>query len=156
MNKFATQYNNKKVEDREANYEPSLTIPDQSMTIKQIMIRYAKGIPISGERVPVYDGDEDFYPDFKNMDLADRQQYLEDAKAEIASATEEIKRRETANKKAKSEAAREAYRKKERDQRKADELYYEDKENAAIRKRSGWSAAKERERDNDDTLNTED
>lgn len=62
----------------------SMTIPDQTMSIREIMKRFASGLPIDGEKVPIYDGEEDAMPDMSKMDLAERQEWLEQAKTELA------------------------------------------------------------------------
>lgn len=62
----------------ESSTKPSLTVPDQSMTITEIVTRYAKGLPFNNERTGIYDEDEnDVLPDFRRMDLVDQQEYLE-------------------------------------------------------------------------------
>lgn len=43
----------------EKNTKPSQTIPDQTMSIQTIMDRYARGLPLGGQREPVYNGDGD-------------------------------------------------------------------------------------------------
>lgn len=35
--------------------QPSLAVPDQSMTMREIFDRFAKGLPISGGFMPIYD-----------------------------------------------------------------------------------------------------
>ena len=47
--------------------EPSQTVPDQTMSIRTILDRYAKGLPTTGMKIPIYeDGDIDNYiPDPK-------------------------------------------------------------------------------------------
>lgn len=62
--------------------EPSLTVPDQSLTIKQILDRYARGLPLGGSRVPVYEPDSDL-PDPRTLDLADREELALQYAAEI-------------------------------------------------------------------------
>lgn len=62
----------------------SMTIPDQTLSIRDIMRRFAAGLPIDGEKVPIYDGEDSDMPDLKNMDLAERQEYIETAKAELS------------------------------------------------------------------------
>ena len=57
----------------EVNDMPSLTIPDHTMSIREIVKRYAQGIPMTGKE-PIYEGEE-LLPDIKYMDLADRQSY---------------------------------------------------------------------------------
>lgn len=62
----------------ESSTKPSLTVPDQSMTITEIVTRYAKGLPFDNQRTGIYDEDEnDVIPDFRRMDLVDQQEYLE-------------------------------------------------------------------------------
>lgn len=74
---FQTQFNRDKFPVKgEVNNLPSQTIPDQSMTVKELMERHARGLPLTGERVPIYNGEEDL-PEFEKMDLAERQEYIE-------------------------------------------------------------------------------
>lgn len=65
----------------EVNNLPSETIPDQSLSIKEILMRFSRGLPIDGQKVPWYD-EEDDLPDPKTMDLADRQEFAEYARSE--------------------------------------------------------------------------
>lgn len=60
----------------EVNSKPSETIPDQSMTMREILNRFARGLPISGGKVPVYDDSEDVLEDISYMDLADQEAYI--------------------------------------------------------------------------------
>lgn len=82
---------------------PSLTIPDEGLTVPQILNNFTTGMPLKS-REPVYNGDE-FIPDFLNMDLADREEYLEQVKETVLSKTEELKalqmQQQVARKKAK-------------------------------------------------------
>jgi len=57
-------------------YAESLTIPNQSMTVLQMVQRYQKGLPIDGQAFPLYQG-EDALPDISHLDLADQQQIVE-------------------------------------------------------------------------------
>ncbi len=77
--------------DGEKNTLPSLTVPDQSLTIRQIMERYARGLPLEGQRVPIYEGeDEDNYlPDPRTLDLSEREDLAAQANEEL----HEIKRK---------------------------------------------------------------
>lgn len=56
--------------------QPSLTIPDQSMSIKTILERYARGLPVGGRLDEYYD-EEDTLPDPRTLDLAERQELAE-------------------------------------------------------------------------------
>lgn len=66
----------------EANTQPSLTVPDQTMTIREILVRYARGLPISGN-VPIYEGEDNDLPDPRTMDLAERADFAEQVQEEI-------------------------------------------------------------------------
>lgn len=56
--------------------EPSMTIPDDTLSIRQIMERHAQGLPTTGTRVPMYD-EEDDLPDPRRLDLAEKQELQE-------------------------------------------------------------------------------
>lgn len=97
---------------KEVHGKPSLTIPDQSLTIKEILQRYAQGLPLhASAQIPIYHGDNEI-PDLQRMDLAEREQYLndlkqtvEDTKARINQQLEDEKRQqeEAAKQQAKAE-----------------------------------------------------
>lgn len=74
--KFKNHYNSTPSEG-EKNDLPSMTIPDQTMSISTILKRYAQGLPVEGQKEPIFHGDEEYIPDIKTMDLADRQEYIE-------------------------------------------------------------------------------
>lgn len=58
--------------------KPSLTIPDQTMSLREILDRYSRGLPVDGMAgEPIYHGEEDEMPDFRRMDLAEIQEYRE-------------------------------------------------------------------------------
>lgn len=76
-------------QDFEKNYEhstkPSMTIPDQALTVKEILTRFARGIPVD-QHTTIYEDVEspdDFLPDPRTMDLAERQQYAEMVQEEL-------------------------------------------------------------------------
>lgn len=56
--------------DHEENFLPSATIPDQSLTIKQILERHTRGIPTTSSYHPVYNGEEPF-PDIHKLDISE-------------------------------------------------------------------------------------
>jgi hypothetical protein len=62
--------------------QPSLTVPDQSMSIKTILERYARGLPVGGRLDEYYD-EEDTLPNPLTLDLAERQELAELYKQEI-------------------------------------------------------------------------
>lgn len=77
----------------EVNRQPSLTVPDQSLSIRQIVEKYAQGMAYDGVKEAIYEAgmdeeDPPYFPDIWRMDLADREEILADAK----SALDEVKR----------------------------------------------------------------
>lgn len=86
----ATDFPDGRKEPKQTN--PSLTIPNQSLTIQEIYKRYATGRPLGGSRELIYDDDgtgkmvvnfDDYMPDLGTLDLADRQEVLTRAKIEL-------------------------------------------------------------------------
>ena len=74
-NTFAKNY--------EFNTQPSLTIPDQTMSIRTILERHSRGLPIDGIKTPIYEGEENDLPDWRKLDLAERQELVHLYKNEI-------------------------------------------------------------------------
>lgn len=64
----------------EVNNTPSLTVPNQAMTVKEIISRTQNGLSASGIRVPSYDGGEDPTGldgrDFRTLDLSEKHELL--------------------------------------------------------------------------------
>lgn len=58
----------------EFNSGVSQTVPDQALSVRQILERYARGLPLGGQRVPTFDEDDDL-PDFRTLDLSEREEY---------------------------------------------------------------------------------
>jgi hypothetical protein len=60
------------------NYEKlsnlSMTIPDQTMSIRTILERHSRGLPIDGMKIPIWEGEENDLPDWRRLDLAERQE----------------------------------------------------------------------------------
>lgn len=66
----------------EVNNEPSLTVPDQTMSIQTILERYSRGLPIGGRTDEYYD-EEDTMPDYRTLDLTDIAQLQKNVKDTI-------------------------------------------------------------------------
>jgi CRISPR/Cas system CSM-associated protein Csm2 small subunit len=85
MKKFNTILNYKEYKGQ-VNKQKSLTVPDQAMSIKQIMERFARGLPIEQFK-PIYDEnideDSEYLPDPRTMDLADRQEFAEQIRQDL-------------------------------------------------------------------------
>lgn len=75
----------------QVNNEPSQTVPDQSMTLRELLVRYAKGLPLEGARTPIWEGEEGFEKDPETLDLAEREELAEKAREELKAIDEKIK-----------------------------------------------------------------
>jgi hypothetical protein len=49
---------------------PSLTVPDMSLSITELLQRQSAGLPLIGKRIPVFDPEDDL-PDLRTLDLAE-------------------------------------------------------------------------------------
>lgn len=65
------------------NHEPSRTVPGQAFNVKELIERSYRGLPISGEKVPVYNGEVPI-PDFDRMDLAEIEAFRNEVTNRIA------------------------------------------------------------------------
>jgi hypothetical protein len=74
-NTFAKNY--------EYNTRPGMTIPDQTMSIRTILDRHSRGLPIEGLKTPIWEGEENDLPDWRRLDLAERQELSHLYKNEI-------------------------------------------------------------------------
>lgn len=84
--RFKTPYNAHKFPvhlHMESSRQPSLTIPDQTMSMREIMDRFARGLPIEAGKVPVYEGDEDITPDWNRLDLSEKMELAREASEKI-------------------------------------------------------------------------
>lgn len=73
------------------NEQPDMTIPDQSMTLRELLVRYAKGLPLEGAKTPIWDGEEGFDTDPERLDLAEREELAEKAREELKAISERVK-----------------------------------------------------------------
>lgn len=83
--KFQTQWRRDHSKDGEVNTLPSMTRPDESMSIIEIVNRFAKGLPLGGQKNPVYNGEDSGIPDnWDKMDLSEQMAFKEEHLAKIA------------------------------------------------------------------------
>ena len=75
----------------EVNNQPSETVPDQTMTMREILTRYAKGLPIDGAKTPLWEDGEGFAKDPDTLDLAEREELATQAREELQQINERIK-----------------------------------------------------------------
>lgn len=103
---------NDHIPDKQKFTQPSQTVPDQAMSIGEIMKRFVSGLPVGGGRVPFYeeeDGDdiEDTMP--MGMDKIERIEWIrsnknkiDQLKSELNSINEQQARSQAAEIKSKS------------------------------------------------------
>jgi len=87
----------------EVNNLPSLTVPDQTMSIKEILERHARGLGITDGKVPLYSGGSDYLDgiDPRTLDIAEKFEILEavqerydQRRADLEKQTQELKKKE--------------------------------------------------------------
>lgn len=73
MTKFRTKYTPAQKSTGEVFTKPSQTVPDQTMSVPEILSRYARGLPITMGKVPIYDGEDDPFNGVnpKTLDLSE-------------------------------------------------------------------------------------
>jgi hypothetical protein len=71
----------------EVNNKPSLTVPDQTLSIPELMKRYANGLPLGSPLVPLYEEnpEEDLLGgrNWKTMDLSEKAVFVKEVQNEI-------------------------------------------------------------------------
>lgn len=72
----------------EVNNEPSMTIPDQTMSIRTILERHSRGLPVGGS-MDVYYDEDDTMPDYRTLDLSE----IADLKQEVKDTIEKHKKK---------------------------------------------------------------
>lgn len=81
--RFRQQYTESThIPDMEENTLPSQTIPGMSMSISEMLSRTQRGLPISGLKTPVYNG-ERLLPNWQKLDLIDRANVVAQAHEDI-------------------------------------------------------------------------
>lgn len=78
-------------EDTEKNYGISLTVPDQTLSVREIIDRYASGT------LPDVMKGEEFYsedlPDLRHLDMSELHELRQQARQDVKDLNEEIKNR---------------------------------------------------------------
>lgn len=76
----------------EVNNQPSLTIPDQTLPLKDLIDRFTRGLPVTTFK-PVYDEDNSL-PDPRKMDIAEYNDMRKNVALELKSIQEKQKEQE--------------------------------------------------------------
>jgi hypothetical protein len=89
--KIRNMFNASEFNDAEKNDLPSETIPDQAMSVRELLSRYASGQPLGGAKEPIYEGEDGDGIDPRRLDLAERQELEIQARQELAEIEERLK-----------------------------------------------------------------
>lgn len=88
---FRTQYRGPQAKGESFVGELSRTVPDMSYTIKEILKRFASGLPLEGMKVPVYQEEEiDNLPDMAKMDIAEKEEYIRQTNERVQELKKEL------------------------------------------------------------------
>lgn len=78
-------------------FGPSLTVPDQSMPLREIIERYSVGQPVSlNAKQPIFNGDESPFIDrdvLNSMDLAEREDYFDSLQVKLKDLRQQVEDR---------------------------------------------------------------
>lgn len=76
--KFQTHFRRNE-RDHEVNTMPSLTIPDQSLTVTQLIARHTRGQSLMG-KLPVFESEDDVQlpPDWERMDISEKHEWIDE------------------------------------------------------------------------------
>lgn len=81
-------YNHLAMTKPEISEKPSKTIPNMAMSIKEIVDRYRRGLPLTAGKVPIWDGDEGENPitppEWDKMDISERDEYIREQSRKLA------------------------------------------------------------------------
>lgn len=87
----------------EINNLPSMTIPNEALSVREILVRYSRGMPIDS-KVPMFDEENDLI-DPRKIDLADAQTLREQYQEELEQINERKKKRDEEQRKKDEEKA---------------------------------------------------
>jgi hypothetical protein len=99
--KIRNMFNAHEYNDHETNDEPSQTIPDQSMSVRELLTRYASGMPLTNAKENIFEGEDGDGIDPRRLDLAERQELEIQARQELAEIEERLKSKKVDKSKAK-------------------------------------------------------
>jgi len=93
-------YNSLNAEHMPRKYEtsehPSQTVPDQTMPLKTLLERYARGLPIEGvSSEPIYEGEDGVGFDLRTLDLSEREEMADRVRNELSEIETRIKKQKS-------------------------------------------------------------
>lgn len=85
-------YPQTRVRDHEVTTKVSMTIPDQALSIKEILQRFTRGLPISGMGNPMFQGEKDILGgrDLRALDLSEKHDLLTAMEGVIKTREQEV------------------------------------------------------------------
>lgn len=89
---FKNPYNAKNFkQERERNTLPDLTVPDQSLTVAELVYRFTHNMSLGG-RVGTYDSDAEieFPADWDKLDISEKHDWLQERKEEFDQLSEKM------------------------------------------------------------------
>lgn len=97
--KFRHQFNREEtnsIELYETNTQPSETVPDQTLTIPQILERYARGLPLESNKNPVYEENDPLDGiEFRTLDLSEQMDFLQETRQKVKDINKELHKPKT-------------------------------------------------------------
>lgn len=106
MRIFNNKYYHPPVYAGEVNSEPSMTVPDQTMSLRTILDRHARGLPITGvNEQPTYNEDAEGI-DLKSLDLSEAHDLIAAKTAELNETLARIEQSKQEKKKRDEEQAK--------------------------------------------------
>lgn len=94
--KFQHHYNRDQYPRKyEVNKLPSKTVPDETMTVSELVRRFNHGLPITGNVNGQFYGDEELMPDLKKMDLSEIHAMQKKVREDIAEIRERVAKART-------------------------------------------------------------
>lgn len=82
--------------NREINNQPSKTIPDQSMSIPELIRRYAQGLPLGAPKVPQFMEEDDIDilngKSFAQLDISEQHNIIKSVHTEYKETTDRIRK----------------------------------------------------------------
>lgn len=106
---FKAHYNFREVKSKGEKFTlPSKTVPDETLTVRQMLERHTRGLPVhASQKQAVYHGDVDL-PDMERLELEDKQEILENAQQNITDIKDRLNKKAAKQKAAKEAAAKKA------------------------------------------------
>lgn len=92
---YKTQFNAIKYPVRgEVNNLPSKTVPDLSMSVKELIYRYTHGLSLGEGKTPVYDSESEIQmpPDWDKLDISEKREWLSEKTAEYEEIQDRLRR----------------------------------------------------------------